>query len=102
MTQEELQPAVDQAGGETTPVGEEVVDGSPEFGAILETLLARITIRYPAERTEEHEAVAKAIDLTNPTIAQVVKNGVQEHVDRGDGSWSFENDFTVNVTVEKV
>ena len=70
-------------------------------GPILQTLAARITIRYPFERTEADEELAKTIDLTNAAIAGALTNAIEDHLTLT----SYEVEaagFTVNVTAEKV
>lgn len=86
---------------ETQP-GEGPVDettGTPQFGPILETLDARITIRYPFDRTEDDEAAAKTMNLTNIAVAMSIQAALEDHIagSVGDGLG-----FTVRVTVEKV
>jgi hypothetical protein len=91
-----------EAGGDTDVVDEPERE---QYGPIVDTIAPRITIRYPADQTDdEKEANAelvKKLDLTNPTIAAVVKAAVENHIDRHSDAIA-QAGFTVNVTAEKV
>ena len=81
-----------------TEIAAEELEG--KRGPILETLAARITIRYPVERTERDEEIAKSLDLTNDRIAEVIQVAIAEHIDTSYVGPMV--DFTVNATAEKV
>jgi hypothetical protein len=95
MTQDET-----QVEGASDVAGTPASEAETKLGPILETLAARITVRYPAERSEEHERIAKLIDLTNDAVAGVIKQALENDLDLIDEDGT--DDFTVNVTVEKV
>lgn len=86
---------------EPTPTETTAEEAEGKRGPILQTLAARITIRYPFERTADHEEIAKTIDLTNDAIAAVVQYAIWEHVTATSDA-VYAAGFTVNVTVEKV